>query len=66
MDRLDFLRYNQDVINAPRAPAAAAKFVTSTTVEAPTASSPPQASCDPPLKPNQPNHRIKTPSVAMI
>ena len=34
----------QVVIRAPRAPAAAAKFVTTTTAEAPIASSPPQAS----------------------
>ena len=36
-------RYIHVVKRAPRAPAAAAKLVTRTTVEAPTASSPPQA-----------------------
>ena len=58
--------YIHVVKRAPSAPAAAARLVTRTTVEAPTASSPPQANCDPPLKPNHPHHKMKTPKVARI
>ena len=54
------------VTRAPKAPAAAAKFVNNTTFEAAIASAPPQANWDPPLKPNHPNHRINTPKVARI
>ena len=45
-------------------PAAPAKLVlTSTWLIASTSAALPRASCDPPLKPNQPNQRINTPSV---
>ena len=54
----------QVVIKAAIPPAAAARFVINTTLEAPTASTPPHANCDPPLNPNHPSHRMKTPNVA--
>ena len=45
-------------------PAAAARFVLTSTMLMDTASTAlARASWDPPLKPNQPNHRMKTPSV---
>ena len=59
--KLGFPSLIQVVAIAPTAPAAAAMLVTITTADAATESSPPQASCEPPLKPNHPNHRINTP-----
>ena len=45
-------------------PAAPARLVlTSTWLIASTSAALPMASCDPPLKPNQPNQRMNTPSV---
>src|SRR5690606_37515293 len=46
---------------APMAPHAAARLVLMMTLPTAMESSPPQASWDPPLKPNQPIQRIKTP-----
>jgi len=47
-------------------PAAPARFVLTSTMLIATASeTPPSASCEPPLNPNQPNHRMKTPRVTV-
>ena len=47
-------------------PAAPARFVlTSTLLIATTSATLPRASCEPPLNPNQPNHRMKTPRVTV-
>ena len=62
-DKLGLPNHNHEVIRAPKPPAAAAIWVAITTAEAYTESSPPQANWDPPLNPNQPNHRINTPKV---
>ena len=57
-------RIGLDTAMAAMTPAAPAKFVlTSTWLIATASAAVPSASCDPPLKPNQPNHRMKTPSV---
>ena len=48
-------------INAPIPPAAAAKDVVTSTKEVPAGSA---DNTDPPLNPNQPNHKISTPAAA--
>ena len=54
-----------EVIIANITPAAAARLVLMKMLEIATESSAePNASCDPPLKPNQPSHKMKAPSVA--
>ena len=54
----------RDTLTAAMTPAAAARLVfTSTLLMATASSAPARASCEPALKPNQPNHRMNTPSV---
>ena len=54
----------RETISAAMTPPAAARFVlTSTWLIATASAALPRASCDPPLKPNQPSQRMKTPSV---
>ena len=57
-----FLNLIQEVIIARIAPAAADRFVVTAIVAK---SAPPTAVVLPGLNPNQPSHRIKTPSVAI-
>ena len=57
-------KFNLVTIAAAITPPHAAKFVFINILDTAIASSPvPIASCDPPLKPNQPSHNIKTPIV---
>src|SRR3989337_3232374 len=60
IDKSVFLNLIQDITIAPMAPAAAANVVVTATWEIP----PMAAKVEPGLNPYQPNHRIKTPSVA--
>ena len=54
----------RDMNSAATAPADAARFVfTSTLLMATASATPARASCDPPLKPSHPNHRMRTPKV---
>ena len=54
----------RDTLMAAMTPAPAAKLVlTSTLLMATASSAPAKANCEPPLKPNQPSQRMKTPSV---
>ena len=57
-------RIGRDTASAATTPAAAARFVLTRIWLIATASAAlPRASCEPPLKPNQPSQRMKTPSV---
>ena len=57
-------RIGREMARAAMTPAAAARFVLTSTMLIATASAAlPSASWDPPLNPNQPNQRMKTPSV---
>ena len=61
----DLPNINFDIINAPMTPPAAAKLVFTNIIETAFASTTLEIiNSDPPLKPNQPSHKIKVPSVA--
>ena len=66
-DNDGFLYFIQATIREKNPPAQAARLVVRNTCEiARRLPSPAAASCDPGLKPNQPNQRIKTPRQAMV
>ena len=53
------------IIQAKTPPAAANEVLTKISATAVASAPEPSASCDPPLKPNQPSHRMNTPNVVI-